>query len=230
MGSIRFGAPRELVLWLRDTFHVRTFVETGTNRAETAVWASDEFEKVITVEGFEPLYNEAVKSFGNRGNITFLLGDSRGHVRDLCRSITEPTIFWLDAHWCGEHTFGDSDECPVIEELEALNSSSVSHFILIDDARLFLAPPPPPHRADHWPDIATVCRVLSERPGKCYAAVYEDVILAVPSSAKLQTIEFLRGSKRRESSAQSGQAKSCSGMRNRLRRMGQQLGIAIKDK
>ncbi len=218
MGNIRFGAPRELVLWLRDTFKVKTFVETGTNRADTTVWASGEFEKVITVEGFEPLYQEAVNNFGERKNITFLLGDSRDHIRDLSNTITEPAIFWLDAHWCGEHTFGSSDECPVMDELQALIRSAVPHFILIDDARLFLAPPPRPHQADHWPDIARICEVLTQPSANCYVAVQDDVIIAVPASAKLETIEFLRDHETPKATVELNQPK----LRHRIR---QRLGL-----
>jgi hypothetical protein len=192
MGNVRFGAPRELVLWLSKTFAASTFVETGTNRAETAVWAADHFEQVYTVEAYEPLYNKNVEAFGNRKNIQFLKGDSRGHIQSISNSLTRPAIFWLDAHWCGEFTFGKSDECPVVGELEALNRTSPNHIILIDDARLFLAPPPPPHEASHWPDIAQICRMLTANDSKRYVAVHDDVIISVPDAARIQLVDFLR--------------------------------------
>ena len=192
MGNIRFGAPRELVLWLSKTFGITTFVETGTNRAETTVWAADHFKRVFTVEGYEPLYLKAVENFGQRANIKFLKGDSRDHIRSIANSLTEPAIFWLDAHWCGEHTFGKSDECPVVGELEELNRIPLQHMVLIDDARLFLAPPPAPHEASHWPDISEVCRLLTSHNSKRYVAIHDDVIVAVPGAARLQFVEFLR--------------------------------------
>ena len=142
MGSVRFGVPRDLVLWMRDTFKAKVFVETGTNQAETAVWASANFERVFTVEAHEPLHQKAVETYGSYKNIRFLKGDSRTHIKSLTSSLIEPAIFWLDAHWCGENTFGKSDECPVVGELELLNASKVPHIVLIDDARFFLAPPP----------------------------------------------------------------------------------------
>ena len=148
MGSVRFGVPRDLVLWMRDTFKAKVFVETGTNQAETAVWASANFERVFTVEAHEPLHQKAVETFGSCKNIRFLKGDSRTHIKSLTSSLTEPAIFWLDAHWCGENTFGKSDECPVVGELELLNASKVPHIVLIDDARFFLAPPPASARSN----------------------------------------------------------------------------------
>lgn len=193
MGAISFGVPRELVLWLRDTFRVDVFVETGTNRAETAVWASANFERVFTIEAYGPLYQRAIEAFGDRKNIQFLQGDSRTHIRSLLTVLAEPAIFWLDAHWCGEHTFGKPAECPVVGELELLNTSKVAHIVLIDDARLFLAPPPPPHEASHWPDISTICKLLSMHDTNRYVMVHDDVIIGVPDVAKPRLIEFIRG-------------------------------------
>ncbi len=192
MGSVRFGAPKPLVLWLRDLCKIGTFVETGTNRAETAAWASGQFEQVYTVEAYEPLHQQAVEKYGDRKNIHFLKGDSREHIRSLIHQLQDPAIFWLDAHWCGEFTFGKADECPVIGEVELLNSCPVPHIVLIDDARLFLAPPPAPHQADHWPDIATVCRLLTDYRTPRYVVVHEDVIIAVPATARNQLVDFVR--------------------------------------
>jgi|SRR5579862_450342 len=192
MGAIRFGVPKELVLWLREAFQISVFVETGTNRAETAVWASENFGRVFTIEANGPLHQRAIETFGDRRNIQFLAGDSRVHIKSLLTSLTEPAIFWLDAHWCGEDTFGKTEECPVVGELELLNTSKVGHLVLIDDARLFLAPPPPPHDASHWPDIATICELLSAPEHSRYVAVHDDVIIAVPDFAKPRLIEFLR--------------------------------------
>jgi hypothetical protein len=192
MGAIRFGVPRELVLWLRDVFKIDVFVETGTNRAETAVWASAHFAHVFTIEANEGLHQRAIETFGDRKNIQFLKGDSRVHIKSLLASLTEPAIFWLDAHWCGEDTFGKTEECPVVGELELLNTSEVNHIVLIDDARLFLAPPPPPHEPNHWPDIATICGLLSTRATSRYVVVHDDVIIAVPDVVKNLFMEFIR--------------------------------------
>jgi len=192
MGSVHFGAPRKFVLWLRDQLNIHTFVETGTNRAETAVWAASEFRTVITIEGYEPLYKRAVDSFSRIQNIEFRLGDSREHLGQILNTLDEPAIFWLDAHWCGVETFGKDHECPLLGELESLKSSTVPHVILIDDARLFLAPPPLPHAAAHWPDIATICHQLTNLSLPRYVVVYEDVIAGVPSNAKEGLIQFLQ--------------------------------------
>ena len=59
--------------------------------------------------------------------------------------------------------------------------------------RTFIPPPPPPHESSHWPDIATICELLSMRDTKRYVVVHDDVIIGVPDVAKPQLIEFIRG-------------------------------------
>ena len=95
MGSIRFGAPKELVVWLHDEFKVETFVETGTNRAETASWAAGVFDRVVSVEAFDPLYQSAKQNFGHLTNVDFRLGDSRKHLRELASSLNNRPSFGL---------------------------------------------------------------------------------------------------------------------------------------
>src|SRR5262249_2110956 len=56
--------------------------------------------------------------------------------------ITEPCLFWLDAHYSGSHfgcqTARGPRDTPIIQELEhILTHPIMSHVVLIDDARLF---------------------------------------------------------------------------------------------
>jgi hypothetical protein len=192
MGSIRFGIPQEQVLWLKDQFGLRHFVETGTNTAESSVWASRHFDKVLTIEGFEPLHRQAKNQYGQIKNIEFVLGESPAYMRALLPTLETPALFWLDAHWCGPQTYGLSRECPVLDELGALNRSDVEHFILIDDARLFLAPPPLPHKAAHWPGIREISECVAKHRSNRYVAVYEDVIYCVPGHAREKMVEHLQ--------------------------------------
>lgn len=193
MGSVRFGVSRELVAWMRDAYGVSTFIETGTNRAETAAWAADNFASVVSVEGSEALYGAAQAAHGHRTNLRFVLGDSRVCLPEIVRTLREPAIFWLDAHWCGETTFGESAECPVLEELAAINESSLGHLVLVDDARLFLAPPPRFHNAAHWPDLGAISHALAgPSPQGRYLAVHEDVLIGVPWLGRDSLVDYLR--------------------------------------
>lgn len=192
MGAVRFGVPRNLVLWARDAVGARVFVETGTNRAETTAWAADHFAQVVSIEGMQDLYAAAVDAHGHRTNISFRHGDSRTVLGDVLADLSEPAILWLDAHWCGDGTFGPAAECPLLEELDSVNRSHAGHVILIDDARLFLAPPPAPHRAEDWPDLLRITAALSASPVPRYVALHDDVIVAIPAVHRGGLVEFLR--------------------------------------
>lgn len=192
MGLVRFGVPEQMVLWARDTVDAKAFVETGTNRAVTTAWASQHFERVVTIEGQEDLHRAAIKAYGDRGNIKFLHGDSRHLLGPVLADLNQSAILWLDAHWCGDGTFGPTAECPLMEELNWVNKSPHDHVILIDDARLFVAPPPAPHREDHWPDLLSVCQSLSAGDRPRYAAVFEDVIIAIPKAWRASLVNWIR--------------------------------------
>src|SRR5437879_6600737 len=180
----RVGLPRELILSLKDHFGLRLFVECGTYRGDTAVWAASHFERVITIEASKEIYETTSAKHGKIGNIKFLYGDSRTVLPTILPSLVEPTIIWLDSHWSGGSTYGEKDECPLLEELALISSSRQTHFLFIDDARMFMSPPPYPHQIDAWPTIDLVIEAI-KRSGKAYYIVcLGDVIVAVPKNAQ----------------------------------------------
>lgn len=140
MGIVKMGPPAEVLDKIRE-FGVKVFVETGTYKAQTSVWASKRFDIVYTVEASKKLYNEAVEEYGNIRNIKFMRGISRESLREIINEIDTQAVFWLDAHWSGGETFGSDDECPLIDELGLITKKRIRHYILIDDARLFMCPP-----------------------------------------------------------------------------------------
>lgn len=73
-------------------------------------------------------------------------------------------------------SYGENDQCPLIEELNIISSSPISHFILIDDARLFMAPPPLPNLIKFYPNI----NQITETSNKYSLTIYEDVIFMLP--------------------------------------------------
>ncbi|MDB5294151.1 MAG: hypothetical protein JWO31_134 [Phycisphaerales bacterium] len=85
-------------------------------------------------------------------------------------------------------------ECPLLAELAAVNAAAADagHVVLIDDARLFLAPPPAPHDPTHWPDLRAVCDALGRHPSDRYVLVFRDVIVAVPSRLRSELIAYVR--------------------------------------
>jgi hypothetical protein len=180
----------EFVLKLRDDFQIHDFVETGTYLGVTARWASRNFPQVYTVEASKDLWERAVKSHAGMANIEFLHGDSRTALAGLLPRLISPTIFWLDAHWSAGVTFGKEDQCPLLGELDALRSILKNAFVLIDDANLFLSPPPRPNSLSAWPDIYTVLHTLKQDAADNYVLVFENVVISVPAHAQSSVASF----------------------------------------
>jgi hypothetical protein len=188
MGMTRIGPPVELLREIGNRFRVEKFIETGTFRGNTAVWAGSVYKSVVSIENSLPLYEAAKTKYGDAKNIEFVLGHSAEKLKEIVARLAEPCVFWLDAHWSGGDTYGEGDECPIVEEIEAINCSSHDHFVLIDDARLFMAPPPPPHDPRKWPTILQLLEALSQRSR--YTVIIQDVIVAVPESARSTVMEY----------------------------------------
>jgi hypothetical protein len=183
MGFIHPGAPQELVARLVKECGATTFVETGTHKGNTSAWAATVFPKVVTIEGSEMWYQRTKERLAPLGNVSMLFGHSAEVLHEVVEQLTAPALFWLDAHWSGRQTAGATDQCPLLGEIAAINASSLNHLILIDDARLFLAPPEPPHDVDQWPDIGSIVAALTAAQSK-HVIVFEDVIIAVPPAVK----------------------------------------------
>lgn len=178
------GPPADLILDLAMRYKVDSFVETGTFQGGTTLWASQHFGSVITVENSKTIYDVALKRFEMTRNVQCLCGDSRSQLKTIVGNRSSPAIIWLDSHWCGGESYGETDQCPLLQELEILNSVSMQHLLFIDDARLFTSPPPLPNRVEEWPTIADVCRSLDSGKYQRYVVIFEDVIIAVPEHMK----------------------------------------------
>jgi len=183
MGVIHSGAPREFIFAIREKFGLDTFVECGTLHGATADWAAEHFKRVVTVEFSKTLF-EQNRNVAHSKNIEFCFGDSRQELRRLVPMLEQRSVIWLDSHWSGSVTYGELDECPLLEEIAVINSASITHFVLIDDARLFLSPPPKPHRASQWPSIDQVIEALKDGRHHYSIFVFQDIIAAVPIAAK----------------------------------------------
>ncbi len=195
MGIIHFGAPTELILALKRESGIENFVETGTLVGDTAAWAASHFTRVVTIENQSERFGKAVQRFGGTPNVTVVFGNSPDILNYCCPPlIKEPTIFWLDAHWMGtgSGTGGDGHECPVLAEIAAINSGPANpHIILVDDARLFSAPPPHPHDASQWPDLNSVVSALDNH-GARYVVLFEDALIAVSQIMKPFLVKYLQ--------------------------------------
>jgi hypothetical protein len=100
----------------------------------------------------------------------------------LVKKLDGPTLFWLDGHWCIGGG-GKDAECPLMEELLAI-SDLKSSIIMIDDARCFLGPLPPPHNSKDWPRIDEIFHFLKVNLPHHTTTIMDDIILSFPHEAK----------------------------------------------
>lgn len=191
MGTKRMGPPEGLVIKLKDVVGSECFIETGTFKGNTAKWASNYFDKVITIENSSEIYKDTSNRLSEINNIDFRFGHTIEKLQEIVPALGAPAIFWLDAHWCGGASYGRQDECPIITEVEIINRSKQSHCILIDDARLFMAPPPYPHDMNMWPDITALLNAINEKKNR-YTVIHDDAIISVPEIGKEIVQEYCR--------------------------------------
>jgi hypothetical protein len=94
------------------------------------------------------------------------------------------TLFWLDAHWCGDAAFKGELECPLVNELWVIRRSfketRTEYAIMIDDARLFTAPPPAPHNANQWPELRQIADNVDNGMDM---RIQDDVIMIAPKGS-----------------------------------------------
>ena len=177
------GPPEELILGIQKRAGIDHFIETGTFRGDTAAWAAAHFRQVTTIEMSAVIHAAFQARFASLTNVRAIAGDSRAALGEIVAGLSQPAIFWLDAHWSGLDTAGVEAECPVLEEIARIDASPQAHVVLVDDARLFCAPPPRPHRAEEWPDLRSVVEALAAG-GRRYVALFEDVFVALPSAER----------------------------------------------
>ena len=185
MGTYTFGIPPALAASLIQGLGLASAVETGTNRGHTAKLLADLVSDVWTIELSQELADQAKKEYGYLQGVHFLRGDSAEVLPTLVPELVSPTLFWLDAHWCGDGTAGIDAQCPLLEELAIVDRApaAAESCILIDDAATFLGGPPPEWRARDFPpfiDIVDTLRSCHQR----YVTVLQDVIIAVPSHGR----------------------------------------------
>jgi hypothetical protein len=116
----------------------RVFVETGTYKGDTTEALRPYFDWLYTIEANDALFSAAKARFAGAPNVRTLHGDSAALLPHVLGELEQKALFWLDAHWCGNDTFGTYLSAPIMTELEALFAHKVrDHIILIDDARYF---------------------------------------------------------------------------------------------
>jgi hypothetical protein len=192
MGAIHFSLDPNLVMALRKELPLTTFLETGTFHGDTLIEMAPRFEKLHSVELSKELWEESSKRLESFKHVSISLDDSPNFIEKLKTSLqNDSVLYWLDAHWCiSDNTAGEDSQCPLVNEIQALEKLNNSSVIVIDDARLFLAPPPEPHEISHWPLFEQVNNALRALSDEHEITIVNDTIAFYPKQCRAAMIEY----------------------------------------
>jgi hypothetical protein len=114
----------------------KIFIETGTymgNGVQTAYNLG--FKNIYSIEFSDYYYNYCIQRFKDYHNIHLYKGGSATLLNEILQNITEPSVIFLDAHYCADGVTGlDNVWIPIKEELEAIKNNKIKeHIIIIDD-------------------------------------------------------------------------------------------------
>lgn len=168
---------------LRDRLGLKRAVETGTFRGATTRGLAGLFESVATIEIDEDLHRRAELSLADLPNVRALQGHSVARLSELTDP-EQPTLYFLDGHWSGTSTGGEDDQCPVLNEIEAMGPGHPDDCIVIDDARLFTSAPPPPHKVEQWPTLLEVFDAIRTHHPDHLITVLGDQVIGIPARAR----------------------------------------------
>lgn len=186
MGAVDFSIDAELVAVLKVHLPLRVFVETGTFEGESIRRVRAQFEEIHSVESSAEYYTQGVSRFRDDAKVFLHFGHSPEVLRQLAPSLLGRSIlYWLDAHWCeADYAAGNKSPCPLLDELDAISGLNEQSVILIDDARLFLCPPPRPHGVSQWPSFNSILKCLRRLGSVHEVMVLNDVLIFYPSAVR----------------------------------------------
>jgi len=112
------------ILKLAEKHNCKTFIETGTHVGQSAIIASNYFDKVITCEN-HPWYFEKAKENLTGNNKVDLHFKSSLELFSSIFPLNEKAIIFLDAH--ADHDF------PLLNEIKLCSNNSIKPIIIIHD-------------------------------------------------------------------------------------------------
>ncbi|MBM3711936.1 MAG: glycosyltransferase [Actinobacteria bacterium] len=193
MGAINFSIDLKLVKFLNGLLYFDAFVETGTYQGDSVNLVKDIFKKIYSVELSEEFYKQSKKRFEKFNHIDIQFNTSKKFLKNLNPFIKKKSVlFWLDAHWCAvDKSAGEESQCSLIDELIAIKVLNKKSVIIIDDARLFLSPPPFPHDITHWPNFEDIIKTVKSLSSIHSLMVFNDVIIFFPKSFQKEIFEYV---------------------------------------
>jgi hypothetical protein len=112
-------------------YNLRVMVETGTNMGQMIRSMLPLMDAIYSIEMEEWNYQRAKRKFAGDARVHMVKGESGATMPSVVKEISEPCLFWLDAHDFDKTT-------PIREELKAIVDHGVrGDVILVDDSKWF---------------------------------------------------------------------------------------------
>lgn len=159
------------IIELQKEFNYDFFIETGTLHGEMVYKLNSYFKNLITIELSMNLFRAAKRRLRNYSKIEFVQGDSGKVLPEILSRISNPCIFWLDAHNSYGNTAEGDKDTPIEEELNSILSHQLNHIILIDDVRFFGNPIYP-----DYPKLEKIKNIVASKKSDYNFEVYGDII------------------------------------------------------
>jgi hypothetical protein len=176
---------RSFVKSISKHFALHNFIETGTFLGNTIASLQTDFDKLISIELSEELYDKARLRFSALSNVELIRGDSAGHLAQALNECSGGnTLVWLDAHYSGGVTAKGSKNTPILQEIENVTRFGTGLIvILIDDLRLFWEVKDGflhHESVDGYPPANAIVEQLNRRENRYDCFVLLDALLAIP--------------------------------------------------
>lgn len=126
--------------WLFDHFRTKDehcyFIETGTSIGGGVKLALETgYDRVFSMEKDVSVFRTALQTFDQDDRVVLINSDSVAELPVVLRMVSEPCVFWLDAHDV------ERGECSILGELDAIMRGPITTgTIMIDDWEDFGTP------------------------------------------------------------------------------------------
>lgn len=107
---------------------VQTVVETGTWMGGSARAMAGMAKQVVTIEFNPEFFSQAQGILAPLPNVKQYLGRSELLLPEILKTVTPPTLYYLDAHWPGDH--------PLPQEIDIIAEVDPSPVLVIHDMQV----------------------------------------------------------------------------------------------
>lgn len=175
----RTGPPPPIVKQRRvrrfgRRFGMRVLVETGTYMGDMLAATAGSFERLHSIELSETLHSRAAERFRDQPHIHVHQGNSETLLPHVLAQVSDPCLFWLDAHYSGGVTATGDRESPIVLELQCIFDRRCDRdVILIDDARMF-------DGHGGYPTLDALRSFVTDRRPRARMRIADDIIAITP--------------------------------------------------